>query len=221
MDDNNVTDIFLWIFSFMIIVAIVFLLFYKIQVVSSNQEFFAEYHSFQLSNIIGSLFLEKNSYFKTPYSLGKLEDVSLHFNKNDPNNNDKNNFLILKLKNIPYKNLLLIPEDSKIENKDNLNNIIVLEKENDNLKFNNLNSCSKIEEKKTIEYYENNPEVLFYNKKKDFENIIIIVSESYNDYCNVFYTLKNQYYKKNVLLIKIPDEQFKSLFDKNIVLFFS
>ncbi len=216
MNDNNVNDIMLWIVSFLIILSIVFLLFYKISIVSSNEEFFAEFHSFQISNIVNSLFLEENSYFKTPYSLGKLKGFSLSVLEED-----ENKLLVLKLNNIPYKNLLLIPKNSIVKEEDNLNNVVVLEKNFNTLNFKNLNFCSKISEKHNLDFYKNNDNILFFNQKENFNNIVVIVSEDYNSYCNVFLSLKNFYTKKNVILVKIPKSQFELLFDKNIVLFFS
>ncbi len=207
MDDDSSENIIIWIFSFIILVSLVFLLLLKVQQVSSNQEFFSEYHSFSISKIITTSFLDEG-YFRIPYTVGKLENINFKLKKEN-----ENNFFILENNNIPYKNILFVPENSEVKNFNNVPEYFYIEKNNNILNFKLYNKCTPTEDSFKIEDLKYNFDLYKYDEKK-YHNIVIVSPESKN-FCNVYYGLKNFYSKSNVLLLRIPDDEFKTFSNKD------
>ncbi len=206
MEENSKT-IFNWIFSFIIIVFLVVLVFLKISAVSSNQEFFLKVHSFRLSNVLSSVFLD--DYFKIPYSLGSFENVRFKVDKDSYNNA----FFVLNYNNLDYKSLLLIPENSKFVFEDeSYSNKFFLEKKDDSVSFKSYSSCIEKNNDFSLLNLNSFKDFVINDFNNDFENIVLVFPEDNVD-CKLFFNFKKSYSNKNVLLLRLSDEDFKTILE--------
>ncbi len=206
MDDKSSESIYMFILTIFFFLMLISAVFLKINEVSSNEAFFSEVHSFKISNIINTLFLD--DYFKTSYNLGKLEDVYFNVEKKD-------NFIFnLKHSSSDYNNILFIPENSefKFENNPFKDNFEIVKKDNV-LTFKTYNKCVdndvkplKLEELEDFKIINNN---------ENFNVINIFMKENNKDFCNVYLGIKENYARKKVLLYRLPEDFFE---DKIIIL---
>ena len=219
MDDDNSENIIMWIFSFIIIIVFIVLLFMKVSNVASNQEFYSKIHSFKISNIIDTFFLD-DGYFKTSYNLGSLKDVS--FSKK--NIEDKYNLFILEKDNVPYKNVLFAPKDFELNSEGVFSKVFVIEKKDNKINFKKEFVCEPIDDELSLKDL-SDFEIInkqYYKDGKVFSKSIILVSSNNNqEACKIFYALKNFYNKKNVLLLRLDDDKFKTFTKKEYLVVLS